>query len=439
MGYKAMPEKEEKEMGGTLGAAAIIIFSHLQVYYMWFALQNKGYLWLPDSAGMEAFFAAFQEKCVPDQRAVTFYMLYFFVQLFLAEVMPGMTLKGLEIAKLKGNRLDYLCNGYVCFYSMFAIVLSLHLTGIWQFQELSSNFGQYMTVAVIWGDLTSVFWYAYGLIGDGLGHNTGSPIYDFFMGTVLYPRIGKVDVKMVAEARWSWLTLFLITLSHCVKQYEEYGEVSYEMAFMLMAHWLYANACVKGEHFIISTYDMTTESYGWMLNFWNIAGVPFVYCFSSVFLSVHPPMNSPLTPIYFVFYLGVYYVWDVANYQKNDLRLKRQGKGGEKARARSLFPVLPGSRLENPKTLKTDTGVLLVDGMQLYARKIHYTMDILIAFMWGAVTHFHAFLPFFYCCFFTGFIFHRYQRDDARCQKKYGKYWDEYKKIIPYAFVPYVF
>ena len=53
---------------------------------------------------------------------------------------------------------------------------------------------------------------------------------------------------------------------------------------MVLAHWLYANACAKGEHFIPYTWDITTERFGWMLCFWNFAGVPFLYCFQSLYI-----------------------------------------------------------------------------------------------------------------------------------------------------------
>ena len=103
-------------------------------------------------------------------------------------------------------------------------------------------------------------------------YRTGIIIYDFFMGTVLYPRIGEVDIKMIAECRWSWLTLMILTMSCAMKQYENLGYVSREMGVMLVAHWLYSNATVKGEHYIPCTWDMFHEKFGWMLNFWNITG-----------------------------------------------------------------------------------------------------------------------------------------------------------------------
>ena len=358
-------------------------------------------------------------------------MIYFVGQLLLAMVIPGLHMKGLPVEELKGKKLEYLCNAYQCFYISLALIGMAHYFGVYDIVELATDFGKYLTITVVWGDITSLYWMLKGK------KVTQSRWYDFFMGAILNPRIRNVDIKMVAEARWSWLTLLLITISQAVKQYRQYGEVSNELCFMIGAHWLYANACAKGEHFIVTTYDMVSERFGFMLNFWNICGVPFVYCFSSVYLGSRAPMNYKMTYLYGILYLMVYWIWDVANYQKNDLRLARQGE--VEARKRRLFPVLPWSVIENPKVLSTPKGDLLVDGFYQYGRKIHYTMDISKAFLWGAVTHFTAFLPFFYLCFFAPFIFHRYLRDDRRCAAKYGEHWDEYRKKVPYVFIPFVY
>ena len=48
------------------------------------------------------------------------------------------------------------------------------------------------------------------------------------------------------------------------------------MAFMCLATWLYLNACGKGEELIPQTWDMFHEKWGFLVIFWNFAGVPFV-------------------------------------------------------------------------------------------------------------------------------------------------------------------
>jgi hypothetical protein len=48
---------------------------------------------------------------------------------------------------------------------------------------------------------------------------------------------------------------------------------SQNMAFMVLATGLYINACAKGEECIPQTIDMFYEKDGFMLTFWNFAGV----------------------------------------------------------------------------------------------------------------------------------------------------------------------
>lgn len=49
-----------------------------------------------------------------------------------------------------------------------------------------------------------------------------------------------------------------------------------------------------------------------------------------------------------------------------------------------------------------------------YSRKIHYLADIGMALSWGLCCGFDAFLPYFYVCFFAGFLSTRVNRDNTR-------------------------
>ena len=73
------------------------------------------------------------------------------------------------------------------------------------------------------------------------------------------------------------------------------------------------------------------------------------------------------------------------------------------------------------------------------ARHFHYLPEIVAAFCWTAPALFGQFLPYFYVVFLTLLLTDRAFRDDSRCQSKYGKYWAEYCKSVPYKMVPYVF
>lgn len=80
-----------------------------------------------------------------------------------------------------------------------------------------------------------------------------------------------------------------------------------------------------------------------------------------------------------------------------------------------------------------------MDGWWRYARKPHYTSDIIMSFSWGLVAGFSHVLVYFYPLFFTTMLMHRTSRDIARCERKYGDDWERYKREVPYLFVPGLF
>src|SRR5690606_18669728 len=123
------------------------------------------------------------------------------------------------------------------------------------------------------------------------------------------------------------------------------------------------------------------------------------------------------TVMCFVLLLGAYYVWDTAQSQRNRFRMMERGTYVK----RRAFPQLPWGTLKNPRTLETRSGSkLLVDGWWRYARKIHYTADVVMALSWGLICGFDHFLPYLYVSFFVMMIAHRARRDVQRCRAKYG-------------------
>ena len=371
-------------------------------------------------------------KGIPSTTTWGAYFIFFFVQIVLAAIMPGMVMYGVPIDG--GKRLVYLCNGYACYYFSILGIFFAHYMGYYPITHLADNYGEYLVASMIIANVTSVFWYYYGIIMTPNETRTGIAVYDFFMGTILYPRIGIVDIKMVAECRWSWLTLFILTLSCAVKQYEQTGYVSREMGVMVLAHWLYSNATVKGEHCIPCTWDMFHERFGWMLNFWNITGVPFLYCFQSYYILKNQESITANSPIWFVacIYILVvvgYYIFDTANSQKACWKMP-----GLK---RNTFPQLSWAVLQDPiRCIRTPKGDLMVDGWYAFARKMQYTGDIMMALSWGLACGFGSSLPYFYVFFFFCMITHRQWRDEIRCKAKYGAFWDVYTKTVPNVFIP---
>lgn len=182
---------------------------------------------------------------------------------------------------------------------------------------------------------------------------------------------------------------------------------------------------------------MYYEKWGFMLIFWNMAGVPLSYCHCTIFLANHDPSEyawpKPILVFLYLSYVFAYWVWDTANSQKN---MFRSGERGYQQH-RKTFPQLPWKYIRDPQTIKSDAGdSLLCDGWYKYARKIHYTADLYFAVTWGLITGFRSPFPWFYPMFFSVMIVHRAYRDIQRCKEKYGTAWEEYERRVPYLFIP---
>lgn len=142
------------------------------------------------------------------------------------------------------------------------------------------------------------------------------------------------------------------------------------------------------------------------------AGVPFLYAKGAIYLYKFGPSTPGLPLAYFYALWAVlfaaYYVWDTAQSQKNHFRLVMSGS---KVPERNTYPKLPWRSIESPKFLTTAKGTpLLVDGWWAYARKVHYSADIIMSLTWATCTGFGAAIPYIYPLFFFAMIMHRYQR-----------------------------
>lgn len=432
------------EFGGSFGTLGLMIGFPTLMYYMFIgATYYDGKLPLPAEGQSFTDFLQHMGHLVytgafPHLRAWKIYWVYYVFEAVCYLTLPGVWAKGKPLPFAGGKQLDYYCNAYVSFYFTILVMGVLHFTGWFPIYTFLDEFGPLMSVAILSGFLCSFVAYFSALIRGAQHRMTGYPIYDFFMGAELNPRMfGILDFKMFYEVRIPWFILFGLSVGAATRQYENYGYVSGEVMFLVMAHYLYANACAKGEQLIVPTWDMYYEKWGFMLIFWNMAGVPLSYCHCTLYLANHHPSeyawNKYALAALFVSYIGVYCVWDQCNGQKNAFRAKERGV----LEKRYTFPALPWIYIDNPKAIDTATGDrLLVDGWYGYARKTHYTCDAFFAICWGLITGFNSPFPWFYSVFFCGMIAHRAMRDIERCRNKYGEAWKEYERQVPYLFIP---
>ncbi|KAF3391444.1 hypothetical protein F1880_007384 [Penicillium rolfsii] len=436
---------DEVEFGGSVGAALLMTGFPLLMWYMWIgATYYDGMLPFPDPGQSWSDFICHlcqlvYEGAYPSAKAWAIYWTFFILEAVMYCCMPGVWNLGRPLRHEGGKRLQYYCSAYCSFYATLVITIVLHFTRVFPLYTLIDEFGPIMSVAILSGFLNSFIIYIRAIVCGRTHRLSGSAIYDFFMGAELNPRIGILDFKMFYEVRIPWFILFLITCSAAARLYETYGYVPAEVIFLAGAHYLYVNACAKAEQMIITSWDMYFEKLGFLLTFWNMAGVPFTYCHCALYLASHDPTEYQWNPynlgIFSTVYLFFYWMWDSANGQKNAFRHKEKGQLVK----RNTFPQVPWQAIENPKTIETDTGdSIMVDGWFAIVRKPNYIPDMFFSMSWGLITGFRSPFPWFYFLFFMVMIIHRTKRDIKKCRRKYGEAWTRYEREVPYLFIPYV-
>lgn len=393
----------EFEFGGSVGTLCMMIFFPILMWYMWigatyydgkFPSRERGQSWVEFGQHLVnlVYTGAF-----PHTKAWVWYWSYLIFEGACYCLLPGVWGYGKPLPFADGKQLRYFCNGYASLYFTLSILAVLHFSGAWPIYTAIDEFGPLLSVAILSGFIVAFVAYFSALYRGAQHRMTGYPIYDFFMGAELNPRLfGILDFKMFFEVRMPWYILLILSLGAAARQYEQYGYVSGEVMFLVMAHYLYANACAKGEELIITTWDMYYEKWGFMLIFWNLAGVPLSYCHCTIYLANHDPSeyrwNKFALFAMYAAYLFWYWVWDSCNSQKNRFRAMERGK----VVWRRTFPQVPWQTVTNPKTITCPQGTILVDGWYGLARKIHYTADVWFAVSWGLITGFQyvLFVPF---------------------------------------------
>lgn len=249
------------DFGGSFGVTAMMIGFPLLMYYMWIGAtfyDGKFPTRLPGQT-YKSFFQHMgnlvYEHAFPSLFAWELYWGFLIFEGACYLLLPGIYTYGKPLAHEGGKQLKYYCSAVWGFYVTFGIAALLHFSGILPLYTILDEFGPILSVAIISGFLVSIVAYISALARGAQHRMTGYPMYDFFMGAELNPRIfGLLDFKMFMEVRLPWYTLLLLSSATAARQYEHLGYVSAEVCFMVLAHYLYANACSKGEECIATTW-----------------------------------------------------------------------------------------------------------------------------------------------------------------------------------------
>ncbi|RCK54466.1 Delta(14)-sterol reductase [Candida viswanathii] len=365
------------------------------------------------------------------------YLTWFFVLVLLDFILPGKSLDGVTLRD--GTTLNYKINGLSMSFVLLSILLArLFQLGNYYLPELEfiyNNQLQLIIVCFLFSFFLAAACYLMSFIPllkpNGVGTkerilsingNTENPFYDWFIGRELNPRIGSWDIKLFCELRPGMLLWLLINLSCAHYQYHKLGYVTDSIVIVNALQAFYIFDGVLNEEGCLTMIDITTDGFGFMLSFGDLAWVPWTYSLQARYLSI-PGNEINLGLVLSLSIVGLqalgFYIFRSANKQKSDFR---QGK------------------LPHLKSIQTKTGSkLLIEGWWGLSQHINYLGDWFIGLAWCLPTGFQTPLTYFYVIYFASLLIHRQTRDEMKCRAKYGEDWEKYEKLVPYKIIPYLY
>lgn len=295
------------------------------------------------------------------------------------------------------------------------------------------------------------------------GGHTGNPLYDFFIGRELNPRVQlpipfisntsrTLDIKVFMEMRPGLLGWMLLNLSNIAHQYRTYGYVTDSIVLVTVFQGFYVLDGLYNEPGILTMMDIIMDGFGYMLSFGDLVWVPFLYNFQTRYLATFP-LELGLKGL--ALSLGVtaigYHIFRSANNQKNDFRTNPSD-----------------GRVKHLKYIQTAKGSkLITSGWWGSARHINYLGDWVMS--WGyclptgiagyaIVEHMSStgdvsrqavqtpetrawgmVFTYFYMIYFGVLLIHRERRDEEKCKRKYGADWDRYTSMVRSRIIPGIY
>ena len=278
------------------------------------------------------------------------------------------------------------------------------------------------------------------------GGDSGFAPYDFWMGRELNPRLSLwpshssspspasssssslIDLKEFCELYPGMIAWAVLNLSFAYAQFRQLGYVTNAMLLVNAFELWYIADGLYNERAILTTMDITTDGFGFMLSFGDLCWVPFTFTTQARYLRDWPrSLSAAGLALVLAVQLTGYAIFRGANGQKDAFRRDPNAPGV--AHLESM-PTARGTRL-------------LVSGWWGAARHINYFGDWLMGLAWcmpcglaGAA----SVVPYFYCLYFGTLLAHRERRDEHACRRKYGAAdWGKYCARVPWRIIPYVY
>ncbi|MFW6197626.1 MAG: hypothetical protein ACOC5B_02060 [Myxococcota bacterium] len=243
---------------------------------------------------------------------------------------------------------------------------------------------------------------------------------DLWFGAELNPTWLGVDLKMFMYHP-SLIGTYGIVASFAYAQYERHGGLTPQMWCFVGFWFAYLFTHYVKEEFMLSTWDVISENFGFMLVWGDLVYVPFLYSLPGWWLVDQTEAWGPARWVPLVaFFLLALWVFREANWQKE--RYKQD----------------PTVHIWG-KPAETVGGRLLVSGWWGLGRKINYTGEIGVYLAFALTTGFQSWVPYLLPLSLTILLVQRAARDDKKCRTKYGELWEQYCERVRFRILPFVY
>ncbi|XP_045171560.2 uncharacterized protein LOC123533770 [Mercenaria mercenaria] len=362
---------------------------------------------------------------------------YFVWAVFWMRVLPGKKVTGPVTPN--GNTPVYTDNGFlhyiVTMVGFALLTIGLKMYGMTP-TVVYDRFGELLAFMNIFALIFVLVLYFKGVLAPSStdsGKTDGGFIFDYYWGTELYPRIFGVDVKVFTNCRFGMTIWPLLVCIYALKSYELYGFVD-SMFVTTVLQITYITKFFMWEAGYMQTIDIIFDRAGFYICWGCLCWLPALYPIVSQYLVSHPVR---LGPVWASVVLGLGLASVLVNYLAD---LQRQvvrsangnclvwGKRPDIIRAK--YTIKSGEERES---------ILLASGWWGLSRHFHYIPEIMLSFFWTLPTGFVHVLPYTYVIVLVVLLTHRSFRDENKCSRKYGKYWQEYCAKVKHRIIPFLF
>ena len=363
-------------------------------------------------------------------RMIAYFMAF---QLTLQKYMPGNDF--VATVTPAGNRPVYKANGMASFVATLVATLAVGYFKVFDLAKVYDKFPEIISSMNVFAFTLCALLVLKGNVAPSstdCGTN-GNWIIDYYWGVELHPRVLGWDVKMFTNCRFGMMFWAVAPICFAAKNMQVNDGVLQPGMFVNVAlQLIYIFKFFHWEMGYMCSMDIQHDRAGYYLCWGCLVWVPTIYTSQSFYLAEHCP-ELPMFITAAIFAAGCLMIF--INYDADSQRAVFRKTGGNC----KIWGKVPEKIIAEYKTGQGETrkSLLLLGGWWSISRHFHYIPEILASLCWSLPAWNTAFVaPYFYTTYLTILLMDRSYRDDDRCAKKYGPYWDEYRRKVPYKVIP---